>query len=338
MKRLLFILFAALPACMFAQDIPEPQPFTYVNDLAYVLSEPQKTNLNTVMHLIERKTSVQIAVVIIPALVTKSIEEYALQVGRKWHVGNAKNGIVYVISLAERKQRLEIAQNLEGDIPDIIAGQLTASTKPFFRNNDYFGGIVELLKGINRRIDPVAKVQLALAEAEREKKGAEFKSALTVWLLGSLGVALFGIFFYRRYKNKQLRVKEARDHAARNELERVKEEWRQRYEGNNAHEPIIQTPRGSSINPVVSGIASGIIGGSVVSAFSSKRKDDEDRRRDDTPSSSYTSYDYDSSSGSSSSADSSSSSSDWGNWGSGSRDSSSSFDSGFSGGGSSDSW
>ena len=301
MKKLLLFLLL-IPTLLLGQ-VPDPIPNTYVNDLSKVLSTEQLHNLNEKILNIEKKSSVQIAIILINELPANiEIDQYTLEVGRKWHVGNAKNVLVYVAAINQHKQRLEVANNLQGDIPDIEALHITDNIKPFFRNKDYYGGINELLDGINKRVDPIIKEQLKLAAIEQEKKDENTKQGFFtffMWLLSfGLLFVLVRFVFLRNYFKAKREEKEA-------------EEERQ----NNLSIPLV----------------AGLAAGSYLS-----------RRRDPEPDSYIPPLSTPSNDIGSNSDDSSSNSDDsssYGNWGSGSSDSgSSSSDSGFSGGGSSNDW
>lgn len=303
MKRLLLTMLLIIPVVCFCQ-VPDPMPNTYVNDLSGVLSAEQVHTLNEKILAIENKSSVQIAVIVLNKLPDNmAIEDYALEVGKKWHVGNAKNGLVYVAAIDQHKQRLEVAGNLEGDIPDIEALHITDNIKPFFRNKDYYGGIDELLNGINQRIDPVIKQQMALAAAEQEKKNENTKQGFItffLWLL-SLGVAFIFVRFVilRNYFKAKKEKREQEEEKERQERYSI------------------------PINPLLAAGA-----GYAAGSYSRPSNDNYVA----PPS-------YDSGRSSSGSSSSGSDSSSYGNWGSGSSDSgSSSSDSGFSGGGSSNDW
>src|SRR5437763_13338763 len=97
MRILLCFLF--LPIFCLAQ-IPKPTPGTYVNDYTGSLSVEEIRMLNEQIRSLEDKTTVQLAIVIINDLPNDmSIEDYARQIGNKWKVGVAHNGLVYVAVL-----------------------------------------------------------------------------------------------------------------------------------------------------------------------------------------------------------------------------------------------
>ena len=180
MKKLT-VLLCFLPFVMVAQ-IPAPMPNTYINDVTGKLSIEQIQVLNDSISSIEKKSSVQLAVIIIDNLPeSMSIEDYTLEIGRKWHVGNARNGLVYVAALNQHKQRLEVADALQSKITDADALQITDNIKPFFRSGDYNGGLQILVQQISEKLNPILQEQIALAKAEQSKKNS--KGFGWLWLL-----------------------------------------------------------------------------------------------------------------------------------------------------------
>ena len=113
MKKILLLLLILSGQIGFAQ-IPTPQKNTYINDFAHVLTADQVKSLNQNIFEIEKSSGVQLAVVLVDKIPKGyEIEDYALLIGRKWHVGKNENGIVYVASISQHKQRLEIARGLD---------------------------------------------------------------------------------------------------------------------------------------------------------------------------------------------------------------------------------
>lgn len=196
MKKILFILMV-LPIINMAQ-IPDPKPGTYVNDNAAVLSPAQIEQLNKQAHALEMVTSVQIAIIIVQQLPeNKQIDDFAREVGRKWHVGNAANGMVYVLALKERKQRLEVARELEGTIPDIIALHFLDEAKPFMKDKQYFAGIFHILQLVQEKIKPAAAEQKQLA-ASPAKDDELSGGWIMIILIGIATLIFFLIWIFNR--------------------------------------------------------------------------------------------------------------------------------------------
>lgn len=323
MKKILFLSLLFLPFITFGQ-IPDPIPNTYINDLTGSLSKDDLYNLNVSILNLEKKSSVQVAVLIIPNLPPDiEIEDYAREVGKKWVVGNAKNGIVYVASLQEHKQRLEIAQNLEGDLPDVVCLHITDNLKPFLRNKDYAGAIGELISQIDKRVDPVAKEQLRLAEIEDQKRSDKerqdvFKTFGWIGGIGVFGWIIYYIFFLPGIRRRRKEEEDARLLQEKIEQEERNKRWEKERKERSAW---LLT-------------AAGIAWLAEEEKKKKQREEDRKNKKDDNNDDSGSSYKSSYRSSSDDDSGSRSSGSSFGNWGGGS----SGGGSGFSGGGASNNW
>ncbi|RCH55163.1 hypothetical protein DJ568_08215 [Mucilaginibacter hurinus] len=152
MKRLFTILFVFIGLTAFSQ-IPKPLPDTYVNDFASLLNEDQIDSLNKKIHIIEKQSGVQLALVLVNEIPKDyEIEDYSLLIARKWGVGKNDDGLVYVAAINQRKQRMEVARDLEGKIPDIIAFEIMERLKPYFKNKNYYNGLNVLVDNIAQEL------------------------------------------------------------------------------------------------------------------------------------------------------------------------------------------
>lgn len=340
MKKLLFLLLF-IPLVVSSQ-IPEPEKGTYVNDQYGYLNQTDKLTINKQLRYIEDSTGVQVAIILIPTVPDKySIEDYANEIGRKWHVGNAKNGIVYVAAIDQRKQRMEVANHLEGTITDAIAGRLLATTRPYFRSQKYGEGVINMILQLQIEILKDKKEQKALTGAELKKKNAQ---GLPWWMafllipvcLGIPSVVIFRIIRKRREK-KRLEEHEALLKRVQQEAEADRKSYElakksiETHQANQENKKYNKYGQPLSRTNIISDDPALIIPPPEIYTPPS-RSYDEDNYSSKSSGSGY-------SSGSSGSDSGSSSSSDYGSWGSSSSDSgSSSSDSGYSGGGASDSW
>jgi uncharacterized protein len=204
MKKLTLLLL--LVSSMVAAQIPDPQPRTYINDLAGVVHDADKQAINRLLREVETQFGVQMAIVLVDHLPANyEIEDYAREIGRKWHVGNAKNGIVYIASIQEHKQRLEIASHLEGIIPDITAKHLTDELKPYFRAQCYGAGLLALIGGITEKLQPAKEEQQKLTADELKKKRDNQSSWLPVGLtLGGIASLISLIFFWVKQRKRKV--------------------------------------------------------------------------------------------------------------------------------------
>ncbi|MBP6948765.1 MAG: TPM domain-containing protein [Candidatus Pacebacteria bacterium] len=154
-RALISALFFVIPFLVYAFDIPT-SPVGYVNDYAHVLQEDVKQKLEQDLSNFTASTSNEIAVVIIPELGSDTIEHYANTLFSTWKIGNEKNdnGVLLLISINDRKVRIEVGYGLEGAIPDILAKNIiTTKITPSFKQGDYATGVtlaVEAIKEASR--------------------------------------------------------------------------------------------------------------------------------------------------------------------------------------------
>jgi uncharacterized protein len=127
----------------FGQDFPE-KPGTLVNDYANVLSATQKQSLEQKLVAFDDSSSTQIAIAIVKSVGDYDINEYAVELGRKWGVGQSgkNNGIMIVVAVGDRKISIQTGYGVEGALPDVYARRIIDNDiKPNFKAGDYYAGL-----------------------------------------------------------------------------------------------------------------------------------------------------------------------------------------------------
>ncbi|MFN0119688.1 MAG: TPM domain-containing protein [Blastocatellia bacterium] len=137
-----------LCACLvtLAQQ-PEFPPYKgFVNDFANVIDDGTERQLQNLLFGFEKQTGAQIAVVTVPSLEGRPIEEYANALYRAWGIGaksgdNKNKGALLLVSVGDRRSRLEVGYGLEGDLPDGLAGEMLRRMRPYFQQGNYSHGL-----------------------------------------------------------------------------------------------------------------------------------------------------------------------------------------------------
>jgi uncharacterized protein len=123
-----------------------PNPPKLVNDYANILTADQNQALERKLYQFDDTTTNQVTVVIVPRLDGKDIADVAIELGRKWGVGNKKsnNGVILLVSVEDRKLNISPGYGLEKSLPDLICQQIIETViVPEFKGNDYYRGIDE---------------------------------------------------------------------------------------------------------------------------------------------------------------------------------------------------
>jgi uncharacterized protein len=137
-----FVLLLFLIAAQ--ADVNVPELSRRVTDLTGTLNAQQINSIEQTIATFEAQKGSQIAVLMIPTTQPEAIEQFSIRVADAWKIGRKSidDGVIFIIAKNDRKMRLEVGYGLEGVIPDAIAKRVIAETiTPYFKNNDYAGGI-----------------------------------------------------------------------------------------------------------------------------------------------------------------------------------------------------
>ena len=185
MKNLLFIFSLLVSVCASAQIdkiVPKrPSPPKLVNDFTNTLTQEQIAALENKLVAYDDSTSSQIAVVIIPTTGDYSVEEIALEIIRRWGVGNKdkNNGIVLLVAKDDRKIRIETGYGLEGAVPDITAKSIIDNyITPNFKEGNYYRGLAEGTDAIIRAA--AGEYKAPSGYGSKKKKGFGWTSIIFI--------------------------------------------------------------------------------------------------------------------------------------------------------------
>jgi uncharacterized protein len=130
--------------------LPVP-PLARVTDQAGVLSAGQRAALDARLADFEAQHGSQIAIILVDSVEPEPIEDYAHRVGATWKIGRAKIGdsVLFVAAIKDRRMRIDVAERLQGAIPDVMAGRLIReNVAPSFKTGDYAAGLNAALDGL----------------------------------------------------------------------------------------------------------------------------------------------------------------------------------------------
>lgn len=196
---LTFLFITFIPS---VKAIVNPTSDFYVNDYANILSSETKNYIMDKSIKLNNVDGTQIVVVTVKDLDGSSIEDYAVDLFRKFGIGDSKknNGILILVSVSDRRLRIEVGYGLEGIINDGKAGRIRDEYMiPYLRNDDWNNGIkngydaiyTEIVKGNNLDIE------------YSEPVNVEEKDYSLYFVLSLVLGALLGIFI-RPLKKKNI--------------------------------------------------------------------------------------------------------------------------------------
>lgn len=186
---LILLAAMALPLIGVAYALTFPQLTGRVVDEAGILDAATVQALTDKLAAVEAKSGDQIVVVTLKSLQGTSIEDFGVQLGRAWAIGqkDKNNGAIVIVAPNERKVRIEVGYGLEGALTDAVTRLIIQNAiAPRFRANDFAGGIT-------RGVDDIIQVVSGDAE-EFQRRAAQRPEATQDISIGSVVIFLIVMF------------------------------------------------------------------------------------------------------------------------------------------------
>lgn len=160
MKRFLF-LFTLLFLIFIGNDVHADTIF--VEDQAHVLSQATKDKIDSYNQNYQQlDIHPQLVVITLPNLPSDdTIENYANETFNRLGIGDKQDnsGVLYIIAVNDRQQRIEVGYGLEAIIPDGLAYQLMDDqTKEFFQAENYDAGVAHTVSNIDQVLTGQLKI------------------------------------------------------------------------------------------------------------------------------------------------------------------------------------
>src|SRR5712671_5089054 len=137
------------------QGFQIPAPLGVVNDYADVINPDAEARIERIAEDVRAKSRGEIAVVTLPDIGTRDVQEIALQIGRQWKVGKigdpgdpTRNAGAVILLIPKETSRdgrghcfIATGRGAEGFITDADAGDICREATPAFMQKDYSTGL-----------------------------------------------------------------------------------------------------------------------------------------------------------------------------------------------------
>jgi uncharacterized protein len=158
-------LFAATFFCTWAraESVSQlPKPTSYVEDFAGVIDASSRQQMEQLSREVYEQAHATIEIVTIHSLDGVSIEQFATDLEDKWKVGpkSSDRGVLMILSVNDRKRRIEVGYGLEGILPDGKVGDIGRTMVPYLQQGQYGPGLLEAEQQIATVISADAHVTL----------------------------------------------------------------------------------------------------------------------------------------------------------------------------------
>ncbi|MDP4285075.1 MAG: TPM domain-containing protein [Bacteroidota bacterium] len=191
MKNIFLLLFLFSFQSLLAQKIENrPEPPKAVNDFGNFLEPFQREALEQKLDAYNDSTSSAIVIITVPDLQGYDIPQISLKYLREWGIGakDKNNGVLILVSKAEKKARIETGFGMEGVLPDILCKQIIDERMiPYFKQDDYYAGF-------NNAVDAIIQAAAGEYKADPNAQKTGRPSVGTIIILAVIFFIIIGLF------------------------------------------------------------------------------------------------------------------------------------------------
>lgn len=124
----------------------------WVTDLAGLLAPAEERELEVLAESYRTGSTHEVALLSVPDLGGRTIEELALATARAWRIGDRETsaGALLVVAKSERALRIEVGRGLEGTLTDATCGRIIRDViVPEFRAGRFYPGLRRGIEAIH---------------------------------------------------------------------------------------------------------------------------------------------------------------------------------------------
>ncbi|MDJ0798108.1 MAG: TPM domain-containing protein [Calothrix sp. MO_167.B12] len=201
---LAIFLFALPTYALTVEEVSNPRQVYggWVTDMGNILSDKTESQLNQMISQLEAENGAEMAVVTVPETApSASPKEFTTKLFNYWKIGKKgkDNGLLFLISVKDRRVEIETGYGMEGILPDAKVGKII-DTKiiPRFKQRDFDGGTLAGTKALIVVLNPSRAKKLgqdvsvpSVQAIPRKESTKEYKQP-TQDNTGMLWMSLFG--------------------------------------------------------------------------------------------------------------------------------------------------
>jgi len=141
------------------ESTPNPkkgQANGYVSDPGDIITANEEQIINQMLWELEKKSTAQIAVVMLPSIGDEVPKSFAVDLFEEWGIGQKEtdNGLLILTIMDQRRTEFEVGYGLEPILTDAVCLRIgTDEIVPFFKQGRFGSGIVSALTRINQFLD-----------------------------------------------------------------------------------------------------------------------------------------------------------------------------------------
>ncbi len=184
-------------------DVPSPRGegiMGYVSDPKDIIDFAAEQRINKLLYELEKKSSVEVAVVMLPSIGQEVPKNFAVALFEKWGIGKADtdNGLLILTVMDQRRTEFEVGYGLEGILTDVVCYRIGVNEiVPRFKEGDFGGGIESAVLRVKEFLEnPEAIDEVYGYSVVHEEQEFEWHWYYLLPLIYPLLCIIFGFWYY----------------------------------------------------------------------------------------------------------------------------------------------
>ena len=147
------------------KEVPSPRGsgiMGYVSDPNDYIDASSENRINRLLYELEQKSSVEVAVVVVPSIGEEIPKQFAVDLFELWGIGKADtdNGLLILTVMDQRRTEFEVGYGLEPVLTDAVCYRIGVNEIiPNFKNGNYGEGLINSVVRIRDFLDNPAVIQ-----------------------------------------------------------------------------------------------------------------------------------------------------------------------------------
>lgn len=189
-------------ATQLEAQVEIPKPRQPVVDEAGVFSAAFESTLNQALKSVQSQGGPQIGVLTLGDIGDETIEQVSIRTADQWKLGTAEkdNGVIVLLALKQKKIRIEVGQDLEGDLTDFESSKIIQQYMlPLYKNGEFESGTLIGLAQIIKITAPEIDVDALFSGRSNFKPKVANKEPTMASRILTILLFIFGIYMFIRH-------------------------------------------------------------------------------------------------------------------------------------------
>ncbi|MEP3210171.1 MAG: TPM domain-containing protein [Maribacter sp.] len=179
-----------------------------ISDPNDIIDFAAEQRINELLYELEQKSSVEVAVVLLPSIGSEVPKSFAVDLFNHWKIGKADtdNGLLILTVMDQRRTEFEVGYGLEPILSDVVCYRIGVNEiVPSFKKGDFGGGMEKAVLRVKEFLEnPAAIDEVYGYSVVHEEQAFEWQWYHFALLLYSLLCIIFGCWYFGQAFDIQL--------------------------------------------------------------------------------------------------------------------------------------